>query len=232
LTLKLFTQKSYAGPIILILSILLLYAGYRYFAFYNTWTNDVYVSAHVIDVVPQVDGTVVNLYVRENQAVKKGDKLVETDLQTTLYAPVDGLVTNMKVHPGQYVTKGQGLFAIIDTKHWWLVARYRETVLRRIQPGKKVRITIDMYPGKVFRGHVQSVGWGINRQQSGEAAPSPLIYMKPTEYWIKIAQRFPVIIDFEDWPKAYPLRVGASGTTWVDTADIVSMHAMPNEADH
>lgn len=345
MTLNSLLQKPYAGPVILALSLLFLYAGYRFFAFYNTWTDDVYVSAHVINMAPQVDGPLVKLYIRENQPVKKGDKLVEIDPrpylyemkqaeanlklatvvyenqqleisvaenevkriqdqlalsqdhymrfqklvvksemaqiklvdvmsqikqqeaslasavrklemarqnfdvnqvlraeaiynrtkyfyeQTTMYAPVDGFVTNFNVRRGQYVSKGQSLFAVVDTRRWWLVARYRETVIRRIRPGRWVRITLDMYPGKVFRGYVRSIGWGINRVQSGPAAPSTLEYMKPTEYWIKIAQRFPVRIYFENWPEHYPLRIGASGTTWVDTRDSSPLHPIPDDID-
>ncbi|WP_019218214.1 hypothetical protein [Legionella tunisiensis] len=72
---------------------------------------------------------------------------------------------------------------------------------------------LDMYPGKVFHGHVGSIGWGINRVQSGKVAPSTLVYLEATEYWIKIAQRFPVRIYIDDISSEYPLRIGASATT-------------------
>ena len=72
---------------------------------------------------------------------------------------------------------------------------------------------IDMYPGKVFHGHVKSIGWGINRVQSGNVAPSTLVYLEATEDWIRIAQRFPVRIYIDDLTDEYPMRIGASATT-------------------
>lgn len=132
---------------------------------------------------------------------------------TTVLAPADGYITNFNLRHGQYIKTGQGLFALVETKRWWIVTRYRETAIRLIKPGDKARITIDMYPGKVFHGHVKSIGWGINRVQSGDVAPSTLAYLEATEDWIKIAQRFPVRIYIDDVSAEYPLRIGASATT-------------------
>jgi membrane fusion protein (multidrug efflux system) len=132
---------------------------------------------------------------------------------TALIAPEDGYITNFNVRVGQYINPGKGLFALVETRRWWVVTRYRETSIRLIKPGDKADITIDMYPGKVFHGHVNSLGWGINRVQSGSVAPSTLEYMEATEDWIRIAQRFPVRIYIDDVSEDYPLRIGASAET-------------------
>ena len=132
---------------------------------------------------------------------------------TTLIAPEDGYITNFNVRVGQYIKEGEGLFALVETKKWWVVTRYRETSIRLIKPGDKATITIDMYPGKVFHGHVGSIGWGINRVQTGSVAPSTLVYLEATEDWIRIAQRFPVRIYIDDVSDEYPLRIGASAET-------------------
>src|ERR1700758_1940319 len=42
-------------------------------------TDDAYVYADTINVVPEVSGRIVNLAVRDNQRVKKGDLLFELD---------------------------------------------------------------------------------------------------------------------------------------------------------
>lgn len=132
---------------------------------------------------------------------------------TTILAPADGYISNFNLRRGQYIKTGQGIFALIETQRWWVLTRYRETAIRLIKPGDKAKIMIDMYPGKVFHGHVDSIGWGINRVQSGAVAPSTLAYLEATEDWIKIAQRFPVRIYIDDLSPEYPLRVGASATT-------------------
>ncbi|HHF7367122.1 TPA: efflux RND transporter periplasmic adaptor subunit [Legionella bozemanae] len=251
-------------PQMAVLALLLAgYVAYRYFAFYDTRSNDAYVSAHVVNMAAMVSGPVTRIYVKDNQRVKKGDKLIEIDSlpyvdavqqakfkleiaqlnyenekvdaakaklkiaqahfeldkanyrlnHTILVAPADGYITNFNLRVGQYIKKGEGLFALIETKQWWVVTRYRETALRLIQPGDKAKIMIDMYPGKVFHGHVDSIGWGINRVQSGNVAPSTLMYLEATEDWIRIAQRFPVRIYIDDLSDEYPMRIGASAAT-------------------
>jgi membrane fusion protein (multidrug efflux system) len=132
---------------------------------------------------------------------------------TVLIAPEDGYITNFNVRTGQYITAGEGLFALVESKQWWVLTRYRETALRLIKPGDKAQIRVDMYPGKVFHGHVESIGWGINRVQTGNVAPSTLIYLEATEDWIRIAQRFPVRIYIDEPSDEYPLRIGASAET-------------------
>ncbi|KTD18475.1 HlyD family secretion protein [Legionella jordanis] len=315
-------------PHVITISLLLLaYGGYRYFAYYFTWSNDAYVSANIVNMASQVAGPISDIYVVENQTVKKGQRLIDIDPrpykyamdkaladlnvaklnykneklaievakeklqqnlslvslsrdhyqryqkllkqgalpeiqvinieakikeqeamvlaaaqelriaeqnfdnnavlaaqakynkakylydQTRIVAPADGYITNFNLRKGQYIKVGEGLFALVETRQWWVETRYRETAIRLIQPGDKVRITIDMYPGKVFHGHVNSIGWGINRVQAGQVAPSTLAYLEATEDWIKIAQRFPVRIYIDDPSPEYPLRIGASATT-------------------
>ena len=46
---------------------------------HTPFTTDAYVQAYVIQVAPRVEGQVVHIYVRENQAVKKGELLFEID---------------------------------------------------------------------------------------------------------------------------------------------------------
>ncbi|KTD40749.1 efflux RND transporter periplasmic adaptor subunit [Legionella parisiensis] len=251
-------------PQMAVLTLLLAgYVAYRYFAFYDTRSSDAYVSAHVVNMATMVSGPVTKIYVKDNQRVKKGDKLIEIDSlpfayaveqakskleiaqlnyenekadvakakleiahanfeldkenyrlnHTILVSPADGYITNFNLRVGQYITEGEGLFALIETKKWWVVTRYRETALRLIQPGDKAKIMIDMYPGKVFHGHVDSIGWGINRVQSGDVAPSTLVYLEATEDWIRMAQRFPVKIYIDDLTDEYPMRIGANATT-------------------
>lgn len=321
------TEFNYWPQVITIALICVALVAYRYFAYHDTRSSDAYVSANVINIAPLVAGPITKIYVKDNQNVKKGDKLIEIDprpydyamrkakadlniaklnyadnklailvaqekykqsqvllglrqdyltryqkLQslgdlakieliniqaknheqaaavlaaeqevkiaqlrldnsnvlaaeaayaealymynhTTIYAPEDGYITNLNIRRGQYVKVADGLFALVETKQWWVVTRYRETAIRLIKPGDKAKITLDMYPGKTFYGHVKSIGWGINRVQSGAVVPSTLAYLEATEDWIKIAQRFPVRIYFDELSSEYPLRIGASATT-------------------
>ncbi len=136
---------------------------------------------------------------------------------TIVRAPTNGYVTNLYVQPGDYVTASQPQFALIDNTKWWIIARFRETVVRRIKKGEQVKIQIDMFPGVTFHGVVDSIGWGINRMEaSPNVAASTLAYLKPTEDWIRVAQRFPVRILITNPDPKYPLRIGASAEVKVE----------------
>jgi multidrug resistance efflux pump len=52
---------------------------------YTPFTTDAYVQAFVIQVAPRVEGQVVGVYVKDHQAVKKGDLLFEIDPRPFAY---------------------------------------------------------------------------------------------------------------------------------------------------
>jgi multidrug resistance efflux pump len=63
----------------ILLVIVALVAYYVLSDRYTPFTTDAYVQAYVVQVAPRVEGQVVGVHVRENQAVKKGDLLFEID---------------------------------------------------------------------------------------------------------------------------------------------------------
>jgi membrane fusion protein (multidrug efflux system) len=122
----------------------------------------------------------------------------ELDLSyTTVKAPVGGRITRKSVQPGQYVQVGQNLFAIVSDD-LWITANFKETQLTRMHPGQPVEITIDRYPGQVFKGHVDSI-------QAGTGARfSMLPPENATGNFVKIVQRVPVKIRFGVDPSSLP----------------------------
>src|SRR6516162_4589904 len=63
----------------ILLVIVALVAYYVLSDCYTPFTTDAYVQAYVIQLAPRVEGQVVGVHVRENQAVRKGDLLFEID---------------------------------------------------------------------------------------------------------------------------------------------------------
>ena len=55
--------------------------------------------------------------------------------QCRVYAPFDARVTNLVISQGAYAHIGQEIFTLIDTRVWWVLANFRETQLKHIQPG-------------------------------------------------------------------------------------------------
>ncbi len=130
---------------------------------------------------------------------------------TKITAPVSGKIVNFTLRVGDAVTPLQQLFALIDTNEWWIQANFKETDLARIRPGQTVKVKLDMYPGQLFYGQVQSISSG-----SG-AAFSLLPPENATGNWVKVTQRIPVAIELLRTNSQYPFRVGASAVVTVDT---------------
>ena len=135
---------------------------------------------------------------------------------TKISAPTTGYVTNLLVRVGTYVKTGQQVFALVESETWWISANFMETYLRHIRLGQPARITIDMYPDRVFTGVVEGVSAGIY-QVDGEISGFGLPLVRRTIDWVRLAQRFPVRITITDLDPSVPLRSGANAEVTIDT---------------
>jgi len=129
------------------------------------------------------------------------------DARTTLVAPVDGYVAKRSVQVGQRVQPGAALMAVVPLHGVWVDANFKETQLTHMRLGQPVTIESDVYGGKVeYKGKVQSLGVGTG------SAFSLLPAQNATGNWIKIVQRVPVRIVFDDPAQLdkNPLRLGMS----------------------
>jgi len=128
---------------------------------------------------------------------------------TKIIAERDGLISNMSITAGSLITPSVPLFALIAANSFHVDANFKETELPGIHPGQTVDIEIDMYPGQVFHGKVDSLSGGTG------SAFSLLPPQNATGNWVKIAQRVPVKIVFDQLDPTLPLRIGATATVKV-----------------
>lgn len=131
---------------------------------------------------------------------------------TTLVAPADGYVTKKTAEAGNYVEVGQALLAVVPLDDLWVVANYKETQLTEVKPGQPVTIKVDTFPGKIFKGRVDSVMAGTG------AVFSLFPPENATGNYVKVVQRIPVKIVFDkDTDPQHNLRVGMSAVPTIDT---------------
>ena len=124
---------------------------------------------------------------------------------TTVVAPADGYVTRKSVQTGNQVQTGQPLMAIVDLDSLYVVANYKETEMERIRPGQEVKMTVDSFPGKEFKGKVDSIMAGTGVSFSLFPAENA------TGNYVKVVQRIPVKIVFQEGTdKEHLLRIGMS----------------------
>jgi membrane fusion protein (multidrug efflux system) len=119
------------------------------------------------------------------------------------------------VQVGQRIAAGAPLMSIVPLDQAWVEANFKEVQLREMRVGQKVRLTADLYGGKVeYDGRVVGLGAGTG------AAFSLLPAQNATGNWIKVVQRVPVRVELDAKQLAeHPLRVGLSMEAVVDTGD-------------
>jgi membrane fusion protein (multidrug efflux system) len=135
-------------------------------------------------------------------------QLDEANLQlsyTKVYAARDGYITRKSVEAGVNIQAGQPLMAIVPLQESWITANYKERQITWLKAGQKVEFTVDAYPGKKFRGTVDSIMAGTG------AAFSLLPPENATGNYVKVVQRVPVKISIDkNSDPEHLLRIGMS----------------------
>ncbi|BCH15319.1 HlyD family secretion protein [Mesorhizobium sp. L-2-11] len=142
---------------------------------------------------------------------RAAEELAQIDLDNAVVrAPVDGVVGNRQVRIGRLVAPGASLLDIVPVNDLWVVANFKETQIKHIQPGQHVRVTIDGYPNETFEGMVDSFAPG-----SGSAF-SLLPADNATGNFVRVVQRVPVKIRFIGNPLPGRLVPGLSARVEID----------------
>ena len=109
---------------------------------------------------------------------------------TTIFAPADGVIDKKTAEVGQNVTPGEQLMALVQLDDVWVIANFKETQLRRMRLGQRVRFSVDAYT-RVYHGRVTGIG-GATGSRFSLLPPE-----NATGNYVKVVQRIPVRIDLE-----------------------------------
>ena len=80
---------------------------------------------------------------------------VREDLE--IDSPVSGYVTERNALPNMYVEPSTKLYTVADLSTVWIYGQVFQTDIGQIHSGTLASVTVDTYPGRVFRGHVDFV---------------------------------------------------------------------------
>ncbi len=135
--------------------------------------------------------------------------------RTDIVAPSDGVVTNLQLAVGQVVSVGQPSLTFLDTDIVWVSAAFKENSLEHVQADDPAELVFDVLPGRVFKGRVESVGWGVSQEGSSHTA---LPSVRNQSGWVRDPQRFPVRLIVEE-PHPVGPRYGSQVTVVIYTDD-------------
>ncbi len=121
-------------------------------------------------------------------------------------APFDAYVTNLNTREGEYARAGIQSFALVDDRHWYAIANFKETYLQSIHPGQEAEVFLVGYPGKRYRGIVTGIGWANYPDNAKQQGVLPEV--QRTLNWVILASRFQVRIEIPERDPEHPLRMG------------------------
>jgi multidrug resistance efflux pump len=135
---------------------------------------------------------------------------------TTLVAPEDGRIINLQVRPGMVsgIVRVGGIAALIAEADRYVLATFFQENLKYVRPGQPVEVSLDLFPGQMFQGKVDSIwrGNGVGQYLPSDEIPKfqqPAPNIPQGQYAVKI------LLDGTSQPE-FP--IGAQGTAAIYTS--------------
>jgi membrane fusion protein (multidrug efflux system) len=147
--------------------------------------------------------------VREKKAER--DQAALDLARTIIAAPLNGTTVNVRLQPGDQTKAATPLFSVVADTRPWVEANLKETDLTNVRPGQSAQVVLDMYPGEVWEGRVES----ISPATGAEFAILPP--QNASGNWVKVVQRLPVKIQLAPHGGEKPLRAGMTASVEIDT---------------
>jgi membrane fusion protein (multidrug efflux system) len=114
---------------------------------------------------------------------------------TVVRAPTSGTVAQAdRLLVGQAAIVGVSMLSIVGDKQAWVEANFKEGDLARMAVGQPAEVEFDAYPGLKIHGKVASIGSGTGSEFSVLPAQNA------NGNWVKVTQRVPVRIAFDNKP--------------------------------
>ena len=130
--------------------------------------------------------------------------------RSVIRSPVDGYVNDRAPRVQEFVTAGRPVLSVVDGNSYHIDGYFEETKLGGIHVGQRVDIRV-IGDNARLRGHVESIVAGIeDRDRSSGANLLPNV--NPAFSWVRLAQRIPVRIAFDEVPEDFRMIAGRTAT--------------------
>ncbi|CAG8872692.1 efflux RND transporter periplasmic adaptor subunit [Pseudomonas fluorescens] len=130
--------------------------------------------------------------------------------RSVIRSPVDGYVNDRAPRAQEFVSAGRPVLSVVDSNSFHIDGYFEETKLNGIHIGQSVDIRV-IGDNARLRGHVESIVAGIedrDRTSGNNLLPN----VNPAFSWVRLAQRIPVRIAFDDVPEDFRMIAGRTAT--------------------
>ena len=180
--------------------------------------------ASVAEVKAQVATAYAQVKVSEAQVETTRAQLSNAEWnlsQTTTVAPGNGTMVNVMLRPGFFVSglPFNEVMTFVD-EEFQIFALFGQNELHQVEPGNEAEITLDTYPGRIIKAHVDSIIWAQGQGQLEASGDLPKTTFVPPP------GRFPVKLDVAKSDAALFLAAGARGSSAIYTEHLVLVHIL------
>jgi multidrug resistance efflux pump len=139
--------------------------------------------------------------------------------QTTIVAPGNGTMVNVMLRPGFFVAgmPFNEVMTFVDND-FQVFALFGQNELHQVDPGNEAEITLDTYPGRVIKAHVDSVIWAQGQGQIDASGNLPKTTFVPPP------GRFPVKLVVAKEDEGLFVAAGARGSAAIYTEHLAIFH--------
>ena len=133
-----------------------------------------------------------------------------------MLAPEDGHIINLQVVPGMVAGSYRigAIASFIVDKDRYVLGNFFQEHLKYVKPGQPVEVALDLYPGQIFKGRVDTIWTGNGAGQLLPSGELPIFNPAPNAAQTGFAVK--ILLNDTDFAK-FP--IGAQGAAAIYTSN-------------
>lgn len=186
--------KKIIYPVLIVLVIVSCSIGYYFYSTNVLYfkTDNAKITSKMYTITPVTNGKVIEWNVDVGDVVKKDQVLGRQQVLPYITSPINGTIVKNDVVKNETVSAATVLAIVADTDNMYVGVNIEETDIRKILVGQDVKITLDAYPDKTFKGKVTEIDNTTQTYFSGTSS------LSTSGTYTKVTQLVPVKVSIEN----------------------------------
>lgn len=186
--------KKIIYPVLIVLVIVSCSIGYYFYSTNVLYfkTDNAKITSKMYTITPVTNGKVIEWNVDVGNVVKKDQVLGRQQVLPYITSPINGTIVKNDVVKNETVSAATTLAIVADTDNMYVGVNIEETDIRKILVGQDVKITLDAYPDKTFKGKVTEIDNTTQTYFSGTSS------LSTSGTYTKVTQLVPVKVSIEN----------------------------------
>ncbi|WP_046057364.1 MULTISPECIES: efflux RND transporter periplasmic adaptor subunit [Clostridium] len=186
--------KKIIYPVLIVLVIVSCSIGYYFYSTNVLYfkTDNAKITSKMYTITPVTNGKVIEWNIDVGDVVKKDQVLGRQQVLPYITSPINGTIVKNDVVKNETVSAATPLAIVADTDNMYVGVNIEETDIRKILVGQDVKITLDAYPDKTFKGKVTEIDNTTQTYFSGTSS------LSTSGTYTKVTQLVPVKVSIEN----------------------------------